>query len=254
MHKLFIPFLLLLHFSCFGQGELRLKTAKGHPMMYFLSLPENWTASKRWPVVVVLESAAKEFKKNAERFVEARGNAPFILVAPLNTNNGNQGRKDPTVFPYSKETWDYIDRVGDCQFNSEGIRQIMIDVQNEFKGESKVFITGFEAGAHDLWSIVFNHPEYLKAAAPVAGNYRGRCISLDKISNDVSKNTLPIMSFVGEKDEGFGRSAPIYIQWLDVKKLAISNGFQNISETIVPNAGHVPMPKEVLNYFGSFLK
>jgi len=223
-------------------------------MMYYVSLPQNWTASKSWPVVVVLEAAEKEFKKNAARFVEARGSAPFILVAPLNTNNGNQGRKDPAVFPYSRETWEYIDRVGDCEFNSDGIRKIMLDIQMEFNGEGKIFITGFEAGAHDLWSIVFNHPEYLRAAAPVAGNYRGRCIALDKISKDPSTNKLPVMSFIGEKDEYFGHGGSYYNQWLDVKNLAVSNGFQNISETIIPNAGHVPMPKEVIDYFNSFLK
>ena len=244
---------LICHFSCFGQGALQLKTAKRHPMMYYISLPQNWTPSKSWPVVVILEAAEKEFKKNAERFVEARGSTPFILVAPLNTNNGNQGRKDPAVFQYSRETWDYIDRVGDCQFNSDGIRQIMLDVQKEFNGESKIFITGFEAGAHDLWSIVFNHPEYLRAAAPVAGNFRGRCIASDKISNDGSKSKLPIVSFIGAKDEYFGPSGSNYNQWLDVKQLAVSNGFKNISETIIPNAGHVPMPKKVLDYFSSLL-
>ena len=71
-NKLSILFFLLFHFPSLGQGELQLKTAKGHPIMYYLSLPQNWTASKRWPVVVILESAAKEFKKNAQRFVYLR--------------------------------------------------------------------------------------------------------------------------------------------------------------------------------------
>ena len=70
-----------------------------HPMEYFVSLPKNWGKSKQWPVVVVFESADKEYKKNAERFAAARGEMPFIIVAPFNTNNGNQARRDPKVFP-----------------------------------------------------------------------------------------------------------------------------------------------------------
>ena len=244
----------LVYGVCFGQKSLQLKTAVGHPMQYYISLPNGYTKSKSWPVVFVLEAAEKEFEKNTLRFIDARGDMPFILVAPINTNNGNQGRKDPMVFPYSKETWDYIDKVGDCKFNLEGIHQIMLDIKKEFNGDEKIFITGFEAGTHDLWSVVFNHPEYLKAAAPVAGNFRNRCISSANNSNDELKKNLPIMSFVGEKDEAFGPSGILYSQWLDVKKFALSNGFETISETIIPEGGHTPLPQQVLFYFNSLSK
>src|SRR5690242_9044419 len=72
---------------------LQLKTLDGHPMQYFVSLPKGWTPSKKWPVVLVLEAAEKEYKINAHRFIDARGDMPFIIVAPIHTNNGNQGRR-----------------------------------------------------------------------------------------------------------------------------------------------------------------
>ena len=97
-NKLLLPFLLVFHLSAFSQSELQFKTANGHAMMYYISLPQNWTAAKSWPVVFILEAAEKEFKNNAQRFVDARGSAPFILVAPVNTNNGNQGRKTQKYF------------------------------------------------------------------------------------------------------------------------------------------------------------
>ncbi len=43
----------------------QLKTASTHPMQYYLSLPEHWVAGKRWPVVVVIESAEREFLQAA---------------------------------------------------------------------------------------------------------------------------------------------------------------------------------------------
>jgi hypothetical protein len=237
----------------FAQGTLELKTANGHPMMYYVSLPKKWNAFKSWPVVFILEAAEKEFKKNAERFVDARGDMPFILVAPINTSNGNQGRKDPNVFPYSKETWEYIERVGDCQFNAEGIYQIMLDVQKQFHGEEKILITGFEAGAHDLWSIVFNHPEYLKAAVPVGGNFRNRCVTAGSISNHPAKRDIVIQSMVGSKDEIFGPEGTLYNQWQEAKDLATSHGYLNISEKILPDVAHTPVPKEVLVFFNSLI-
>ncbi len=39
----------------------QLKTASSHPIQYYLSLPEGWVAGKKWPVVVVIESADREF-------------------------------------------------------------------------------------------------------------------------------------------------------------------------------------------------
>ncbi len=236
------------------RSELVLKTANGHAMQYYVSLPQGWNKTKSWPIVIVLEAAEKEFKKNAERFASARGNYPFIIVAPINTDNGNQGRRDASVFPYTTETWDYIDKVGDCQFNNTGIKQIIKDVSQQYNGEGQVYLTGFEAGAHGVWAFVFNDPEYLKAAAPVAGNFRNRCVDESKLKSHQAVASLPIRSLFGEADSYFGPKGQIYNQWQAAKDLALKQGFQNINETIVADKAHEPMPKEVLDYFYSLLK
>ncbi|GHN02209.1 hypothetical protein WSM22_36980 [Cytophagales bacterium WSM2-2] len=230
--------------------ELNLMKAENHPMQYYVSLPQGWTKAKQWPVVVVLESASKEYKKNAELFATARGQMPFIMVAPINTNNGSQGRRDPSLFPYSNETWDYMEKVGDCTFNNEGLQSIIKEVTVKYNGEPRVYITGFEAGAHALWSIVFNYPELLYAAAPVAGNYRGRCVEPSKISKDPSRVNLPIRSFKGGKGAPI---SPLIEQWKEVKQIAESNGYKNISEQEVSEKNHEPMPAEVLSYFQELL-
>ncbi|HTH57980.1 MAG TPA: hypothetical protein VL728_18160 [Cyclobacteriaceae bacterium] len=245
----------LLTFHLSAQPELSLVKADKHPMQYYLSLPKGWSKERAWPVVVILESASKEYKANAEQFVTARGGRPFILIAPINTNNGNQSRRDATVFPYSSETWDYMDKIGDCQFNDEGIVAIVKEVAEKYHGESKVFITGFEAGAHSLWSIVFHHPDLLKAAAPVAGNFLNRCVEQVKISNDPSKANLPVRSFRGGKvNQSFPPATFLSEQWKVVKSLAQSNGYKNISEEVVPAKSHEPMPNEVLAYFSGLLE
>lgn len=251
------PILLFLSLEMFAQSntsELQQLKCENHSMQYLLSLPKNWSKNKTWPVVIVLEAADKEYKKNAQRFIAARGDMPFILVAPFNTNNGNQGRRDPSLFPYSAADWDYMEKVGDCQFNEEGLQNVIKEVSTKYNGEQKVYLTGFEAGAHELWAIVLNHPEWLNAAAPVAGNFRNRCAEPSKISVDPSRKKLPIKSFVGDKDEYFRPAGKVYNQWTEVKALATSHGFENISETIISGKDHVPMPEEVMNYFGSMLK
>jgi poly(3-hydroxybutyrate) depolymerase len=245
--------LILLSTVCYSQtsspNNLQLLKTNGHAMQYYVSLPENWASTKKWPLVIILEAAEKEYKANAERFAAARGKLPFIIVAPIHTSNGNYGRRDPKLFPYSNETWDYIDKIGDCQFNEDGIKQILIDIKEKFSAEEKVYLTGFEAGTHLLWSFTFNHPEYLKAVAAVAGNYRGRCVDVKNISKAPAKSEIFIMSFAGMKDEYFGPKGGNFNQWIEAKNIATANGFKNVGETIIDDKGHEPMPNEALAYF-----
>jgi hypothetical protein len=126
-------------------------------------------------------------------------------------------------------------------------------VSIKYGGESDVYITGFEAGAHALWSIVFNHPEILKAAAPVCGNFRGRCTG--KISADQSKENLPIHSLRAGKEIANGPPMKILDeQWNDAKTLAQSNGYKNLSQEVFPSKSHEPMPEEVLAYFTGLIE
>src|ERR1041385_860751 len=195
-----------------------LKTAKSHPMQYYISIPKGWTPTSESPVVILFEEAAKEYKKNIERFMIARGDAPFILVQPIHTNNGNQGRGDATLFPYSKETWAYIDKVGDCQFNADGIDAIFKEVKSEYHTQDKWYVTGFEAGTHMLWWMVFNRRNLVKVAAPVEGNYRGRCID-EKVMASAPKSPVVIKAFFGDQDD-LGRPGGIlHTQWIEARDL-----------------------------------
>ena len=54
------------------------RTASSHPMQYYVSLPQGWTAARKWPVVVVIESANRQFLETLGIFVKARGDKPFI--------------------------------------------------------------------------------------------------------------------------------------------------------------------------------
>ena len=122
---------LLCAAVCCAQDEmtrLQLKTASSHPIEYYLSLPQGWTPARKWPVVVVIESANKEFDATARIFVQARRNMPFILVAPLVTTNSGPNYRQATTYHYSEATWKQIEG-GRCRFDQEGIAAVVQDVQ-----------------------------------------------------------------------------------------------------------------------------
>lgn len=252
MKKIFaVTFLFILKITT-ASGQLsnpELKKTNDHPMQYYISLPDNWSSDRKWPVVIALEDAGKQFKKNTERFMGARKDMPFIIIVPFITTNGQQGYRDSNIYPYSKAVWDTIDKISICKFDIDGLQSIINDVKAKFSGSDKVFITGFEAGTHLLWSLFFQHPEWLYAAAPVAGNYRSRCVENNSFSDDKSRVQLPIKNFIGSDDEGFGTKGKFYYQYLEAKNLAIAHGYKNISETEVVGKGHEPLPENVLEYF-----
>jgi hypothetical protein len=226
-----------------------LKTAKDHPVQYYVSLPKAWTATSKLDVIILFEAASKEYKKNIDRFIAARGEAPFILVQPIHTNNGSQGRGDATLFPYTKETWDYIDKVGDCQFNGDGINAIFNEVRTEYHTQDRWYATGFEAGTHMLWWMVFNRPDLVKAAVAVAGNYRGRCVNESSVVTTTSP--IVIKAFFGDQDDLARQGAVLSGQWIQARDLAKKNGYSDISEKIVTGKGHEPMEKEVMEFFAT---
>jgi len=232
-------------------GGLTRLTATGHPMQYWISLPVCWHPGGSWPVVVALEAAEKEYQANAERFVAARGDRPFIIVVPYIVTNGNQGLRDPTIFPYTPETWATIDRVTGCRFDAEGLVQVLADVQRLYQGRERCYLTGFEAGTHLLWAYTFQHPEQLAAVAPVAGNYRGRCVTTEIFPSHAARASLPIRGFTGSLDRDFGAGGRVYGQYLEAKAVAREHGFLTLSDEVVPGKDHGPLPAEVLAWFAS---
>jgi hypothetical protein len=232
----------------------QLKTASSHPIQYYLSLPEGWVAGKKWPVVVVIESADRQFLEAATAFAQARKHRPFILVTPLVVTNGGAGYRSVPTYHYSEPVWDRIQTSGQFNFDMEGITAIMQDVVKQDSGEDKYFVTGFEAGGHTVWGILFNHPEVTRGAALVCPNYLGRWVDAEHISSAPGRTGLPIRNFVGTKDDLCSPGNPIYTQMERAMNLADAHGYKNVSLVRLEGKGHERLADEVLGYFSSLMQ
>jgi len=129
-----------------GQSpKIELRSASGHPMRYYLSLPKGWQAGKTWPVVVAIESANRDFKANAEAFVKARGDMPFILIIPEVITNGGPHYREASGYSYSESDWEIVANDGPWKFDEDGVGAAITDVHRKFGGETKYYLTGWEA-------------------------------------------------------------------------------------------------------------
>jgi poly(3-hydroxybutyrate) depolymerase len=232
---------------------LERKTASGHPMQYFVSLPHDWVKGKVWPVVVVIEGANRRFRENAELFVRARHKMPFIIVAPLVTTNGGTNYRRMPSYQYSNAVWDQVERDGRCQFDLDGVAAVLRDVQQLYGGEEKYFLTGFEAGGHLVWAMVFKHPEALRAAAPSCPNYIGRCMEDDQFSSSPARADLPVKVFLATAGAQAAPNRNLQTQSEKAKQTAEAHGYRQVSLTQIAEKGHGPLPDEVMAYFASLL-
>ena len=243
----------LVRGSVRGSEPPQLKTASTHPIQYYLSLPEGWTATKKWPVVVVIESAERDFLQAATAFAKARASRPFILVTPLVVTNGGAGFRSVPTYHYSDAVWDRIQTSGQFTFDSDGIAAIMKDVVRDYSGEDKYFITGLEAAGHTVWGILLNHPETVRAAALVCPNYAGRWVDESHISTAAERARLPVRTLIGTNDTLCSAGSPIHTQMLRAMSIAEAHGYQNVTLMRVNGKGHERLADEVLAYFASLL-
>src|SRR5258707_5223735 len=102
-----------------------LETAAHHPMQYYISLPEGWNSSQKWPVVIALEGGNKNFLEMEQAYVRARRSMPFIIVTPVILTNGGDDLRGLPNYQYSDAVWDEVDRSGKCRFDLDGLSAVI---------------------------------------------------------------------------------------------------------------------------------
>ncbi len=215
------------------------RAASSHPMQYYLSLPRGWTTTKSWPILVVVDGANHgHFLFNCLRFMFARRSLPFIIVSPFVLTN--TGRPNPSEYPYAQAVWDDVARTGAPHFDEQGLLAITDDVRRSYHGQDKFFITGWSAGGHLTWLMIFAHPERLAGAVLAGANYAGRGITA--VSNAPERQQLRIKALQGDRDPLL---AALNEQWNSAKGLADQHGYQNISRDVIAGSGHDPFPGRV---------
>jgi len=245
MLRLLIPLAAALIVPGFASDPQGLKTATTHPIQYYVSLPKGWSGDRTWPVVLIIEAAEREFLKTLKVFEKARGDHPFILVTPLVTTNGGANYRQAETYHYSEETWAKIQE-NRCGFDFDGIAAVAADVRKLYHGESQYFLTGWEAGGHTVWALLFTHPDEVRAAAPAVTNYAARCLE-GGFSNSPIRVNLPVKVFQVdiERDKAPGRY--VYMQSQEAMKTAREHGFRNVTERLATGRPHGPLADEVWN-------
>ncbi len=264
-----------------------MRTADGHRMKYWISLPKGWRSDKKWPVLVACDGRLCIFRKRCDSFVKWRKDRPFIIVSPCTFANTNDLKKILTSFKKdkgfggSKPTNKYklyreyltpeailsrrveqlypdtlIDfmnprHVERAKFDRAGLVKVLAEVQARFSGTAKCFITGWSGGGMLTWSMVFAHPEMLYAAAPACANCMPELHRLaapnQKFSQAPERVDLPIVAFQGLKDRYL--KLIMNPQWEAAKRATKALGYKNVKRINLPKKAHADCVREVLDFF-----
>jgi hypothetical protein len=227
--------------------------ASAHAMRYYLALPPGWTAHREWPVLVVTPDAARDFEANLARFVRARGNRPYILVAPEVLSCGGAGSRTRDRYSYAPAESDSLQGGDDFAFEDAGLAAALADIHKRWHGEPQAFLTGWEAGRHTVWAQAFRHPERWRGVAPVTSNYQRRGVDSASFSRDPARTSLPIQAFRCGAPTGEGARAVTFLDQQTALALrdACEHGFQPRPVQVVPGADHGPLPEAVLAWCDS---
>ena len=236
-------------------AAITLQRAAAHPMRYHLALPSGWTREKTWPVVIVIPDAARDFEANLQAFVAVRGDRPFILASPEVLTSGGAGSRTADHFAYSPAEWDSISPGDDFAFDDAGLAAVLADIRTRWSGESRAFLTGWEAGGHTVWAQTFRRPERWRAVAPVSTNYQGRGLDSTSFSRAAEHATLPIQVFRCGAPTGAAAQGLRYFDQQTARALAEAraHGFAPLPVRVVPGADHGPLPGPVLAWFETLL-
>lgn len=250
-----------------GPVALPLKSATTHPMKYYISLPKDWPANRKWPVLVAPSAHYGDKGKNLAMFAAERDKrkASFIIVAPLVINADRvaamteyRGAVADAINAADSAT-DGRNETARAKLDSEGIQAVLKDVQKLYGGEDKVYITGFSSSTHVAYLFLFTHPELLKGFIINSGGYAGRGVDEDHIPflNSPERAKLPIKCIVGEEDRGYGKYSENW-QETKTKLLRYGHSASRIQMEVIRkgnpenlNPGHSPYPTRILDFCAS---
>jgi GNAT superfamily N-acetyltransferase len=225
-------------------------------MRFHLALPAGWVTGRVWPVVMVIPDASRDFAGNLQRFVAARGDRPFILVAPEVLSCGGAGSRLPERYSYTRAEWDSLSPADDHSFDDAGIAAVLADVHGKWGGDAKAYLTGWEAGGHTVWAQAFRRPERWHAVAPVTPNYQRRGLTDATFSTASERAKLPIHEFDCGAPTGDGALALKSVQQQSRQAFADAraHGFAPPERVVVPKVDHGPLPEPVLAWFSTLMK
>ncbi|GEM_PF-1874946 len=169
----------------FVQAEVIQKETQG--FSYSLFLPSSYDSSKDWPLIVALHPSTGRGRMMVDYFKEQAEEAGYIVAGPDSQDSA---------------TW-YFNETGDI------LRMISEINQDYSLDTSRVFVTGFSAGAGMSYVVGLNNPDKIRAIAAFAGPFKE--LEIDRgVFLTRRQRRIPVLILHGSQDHTISIDASKY--------------------------------------------
>ncbi len=133
----------------------------GNALPYCLYLPDNYTPSKKYPVILFLHGAGEIGSDNTLQLNNIKNmfvyNADYIAQSIL-------------ICPQTPEWWSLDRYYGDGQGTLSSAMHLLEEVQNKYScDKNRIYLTGLSMGSFATWDLLENYGDVFAAAVPVCG-------------------------------------------------------------------------------------
>lgn len=168
---------------------------------YQIFVPQGYTPSQRWPVILFLHGSGERGSDNRIQLRLGIGpyvrdhaaTFPAIVVFPQMPVTGREGSAGPSALAL-------MDLIA-----TTALDRTLAEVRAD---SARTYITGLSLGAIRSWDIVYARPNFFAASVPIAGELCGFCLTGDRRTSSAQGSAfavrrlaaLPIWVFHGGAD------------------------------------------------------
>lgn len=199
---------------------------------YTIKLPQDYNASKTYPLLVFLHGSGQDEQKLLNK---ERANGEFIELAPL-------GRDLFKAYSFDDSQKDIVEAINDVK------KYFSVD-------EKRIVIGGFSMGGYGALRAFYSNPLLYQGVAIFAGHpdlanqwdIEGTHPNfLDPISTHSFKD-IPVFIYHGTKDEAIG------FHWAQQLKESLKKAGASVTYSFVENRGHIYQDENTHNLYKNWL-
>lgn len=134
----------------------------GNTVPYRLLLPEGYTASKKYPVLLFLHGAGEQGKENTRQLAN---------ITAMFKNNGDFISQCIFVCPQTNNWW-YLDSAadGDGGGTLTSAYHLLEEIMQKYScDKNRIYLTGLSMGGYGTWEMLGRYGSTFAAAIPLCG-------------------------------------------------------------------------------------
>ncbi|MBR5472917.1 MAG: prolyl oligopeptidase family serine peptidase [Clostridia bacterium] len=136
-------------------------TKNGNTLQYCLFIPDDYSANKKYPVILFLHGAGEIGTDNASQLTNIKN---------MFSKNPDYVSQAIVICPQTPEWWRLDRDYGDRKGTLSSAMNLLEEIQKQYScDENRIYLTGLSMGGYATWELLQNYSHIFAAGVPVCG-------------------------------------------------------------------------------------